>query len=55
MVYSSLKLISYMYTNGLAGYGFEKSREDKARQERGEKTRKTKNGKGFALCGLFLL
>ena len=46
--------ILYIHTNGLAGYGFEKSREDKARQgkqeeRRPEKTRKTKNGKGFAV------
>ena len=43
-----------IHTNGLAGYGFEKSREDKARQgkqeeRRPEKTRNTKNGEGFAL------
>ena len=50
----SFDIISYICTNGLAGYGFEKSREDKARQgkqeeRRPEKTRKTKNGKGFAV------
>ena len=49
--------VKYVTVEGnysLAGYGFEKSREDKARQgkqeeRRPEKTRKTKNGKGFAV------